>query len=94
MGKTLLHQAVIAGSPTILNKLLHSYKDDLTHQDQEKNTCLHLAIHYDDFKCVMTILDNLDGYTEILNSQDSTNSTPLHIAIQKAQTEVIDKIIS
>ena len=94
MDRTSLHQAVIAGSSTILDFLIQSYKDDLTHQDHDKNTCLHLAIQNYDFKCAKTILDNLDEDTTIFDSQDSTKSTPLHLAIQKAQTGVIDEILS
>jgi ankyrin repeat protein len=57
VGATILHLVVAFGSPSLLDTYLQKDTSDLTHQDSEGNTPLHLALRENNQDLALMILD-------------------------------------
>lgn len=95
--ETLLHSAVISGSPEILEMLIRSHGPNANADLQmgtEKDTPLHLATsgNYDNSLATAKILIEQLGVN--VNCVNSANKTPLHFAAASHDPEMIKLLLS
>ncbi|KAM0345457.1 hypothetical protein ACHAPU_006384 [Fusarium lateritium] len=88
VGATVAHAVVAFGSPSLLDKFLQKDTADLTHQDSEGNTILHLALRENYQDLALIILDRsrawqdeqyTSSYTDLENGNTERTDYLAHI---------------
>ncbi|WP_422133281.1 ankyrin repeat domain-containing protein [Endozoicomonas sp. ALD040] len=84
-GLTVLHEAVLANSYSVVALLIEERLIEINAKDDQGNTSLHYAIQNNDIDMIEILLKNGAG----INIQNSLGYTPLHFAVQLENKEVV-----
>uniref|UniRef100_A0A671LFV7 Serine/threonine-protein phosphatase 6 regulatory ankyrin repeat subunit A-like n=1 Tax=Sinocyclocheilus anshuiensis TaxID=1608454 RepID=A0A671LFV7_9TELE len=92
-GKTPLMMAAENGQTNAVEVLVSSAKADLTLQDANKNTALHLACSKGHETSALLILEKITD-RNLINSTNAALQTPLHIAARNGLTVVVQELLA
>ncbi|KPP75000.1 serine/threonine-protein phosphatase 6 regulatory ankyrin repeat subunit A-like [Scleropages formosus] len=91
-GKTPLMMAAENGQTNAVEVLVSSAKADLTLQDANKNTALHLACSKGHETSALLILEKITD-RNLINSTNAALQTPLHVAARNGLTVVVQELL-
>lgn len=91
-GKTPLMMAAENGQTNAVEVLVSSAKADLTLQDNNKNTALHLACSKGHETSALLILEQISD-RNLINATNSALQTPLHVAARNGLTVVVQELL-
>uniref|UniRef100_A0A8C1WTQ8 Ankyrin repeat domain 28b n=1 Tax=Cyprinus carpio TaxID=7962 RepID=A0A8C1WTQ8_CYPCA len=92
-GKTPLMMAAENGQTNAVEVLVSSAKADLTLQDANKNTALHLACSKGHETSALLILEKITD-RNLINSTSAALQTPLHVAAKNGLTVVVQELLA
>uniref|UniRef100_A0A8C1BSP8 Ankyrin repeat domain 28b n=1 Tax=Cyprinus carpio carpio TaxID=630221 RepID=A0A8C1BSP8_CYPCA len=92
-GKTPLMMAAENGQTNAVEVLVSSAKADLTLQDANKNTALHLACSKGHETSALLILEKITD-RNLINSTNAALQTPLHVAARNGLTVVVQELLA
>ncbi|WOG29821.1 ankyrin repeat domain-containing protein [Endozoicomonas sp. 8E] len=84
-GLTVLHEAVLANSHSVVGLLIKERLIEINAKDDQGNTSLHYAIQNNDIEMIKILLKNGAG----INIQNSLGYTPLHFAVLLENKKVV-----
>ena len=88
-GLTVLHEAVLANSYSVVRLLLRAFLVDINAHDDQGNTSLHYAIQNNDLEMIKILLS--EGAD--INRINTLGYTPLHLAVQLQNVEVAEYLL-
>ncbi|XP_030061393.1 serine/threonine-protein phosphatase 6 regulatory ankyrin repeat subunit A [Microcaecilia unicolor] len=91
-GKTPLMMAAENGQTNAVEVLVSSAKADLTLQDNNKNTALHLACSKGHETSALLILERITDRS-LINATNTALQTPLHVAARNGLTVVVQELL-
>ncbi|XP_043546920.1 serine/threonine-protein phosphatase 6 regulatory ankyrin repeat subunit A-like, partial [Chiloscyllium plagiosum] len=92
-GKTPIMMAAENGQTNAVEVLVSSAKANLTLQDMNKNTALHLACSKGHETSALLILEKITDRS-LINSTNTSLQTPLHVAARNGLTVVVQELLS
>uniref|UniRef100_A0A3B3TKS5 Ankyrin repeat domain 28 n=2 Tax=Poecilia latipinna TaxID=48699 RepID=A0A3B3TKS5_9TELE len=92
-GKTPLMMAAENGQTNAVELLVSSAKADLTLQDAEKNTALHLACSKGHETSALLILEKITD-RNLINATNAALQTPLHVAARNGLIVVVQELLA
>ncbi len=88
-GMTALQWAVAQNYAALVEDLLAEYKPDLTIQDNEGNTLLHLAARNGNDLVLQVLL----AHGAHIDGQNTNGDTPLYLAIRAGRTAIVRQLL-
>ncbi|WP_422410919.1 MULTISPECIES: ankyrin repeat domain-containing protein [unclassified Endozoicomonas] len=89
-GLTVLHEAVLANSYSVVRLLIRVGLIKINAQDDQGNTSLHYAIQNNDMEMIEILLSAGAG----INIMNGLGYTPLHLAVQLENQVIVDYLLN
>ena len=90
-GLSLLHLACTEGDASLVHKLIHDGKADVTARDYQGQSPLHIACIESEVSLVRTLI--VDGEADI-TARDDDGNTPLHLAAMSGREDVVYVLVN